>query len=138
MGKFFEGLKSFFSALRDGLLTLMLLLLLLLPQWVNARLVKAGFVEGDIAGFKWKKEVEDNSAKLTTALATIDGVPPPRPPPPPARGAALVARAAPPPAAKVEALQQENAVVLRDSDLSAKAVTKRIRANANILKDLRL
>lgn len=72
MGTILENIKALFAAIRDGLLTIILILFLTAPAWINARLSEAGFVEGNVAGFTWKKDIEDNSAKLTDALSTID------------------------------------------------------------------
>jgi len=69
-----DNAKGIVSIVRDGLITLILILLLLVPAKVNQSLIAAGFTEGDIGGFKWKAAVEDNNAQLTTAATTIDSL----------------------------------------------------------------
>jgi hypothetical protein len=71
MDGFVENTKGIVSIVRDGLITLILILLLVVPATVNQSLIKAGFVEGDIGGFKWKAAVEDNNKQLTDAADTI-------------------------------------------------------------------
>ncbi|HJR08902.1 MAG TPA: hypothetical protein VJ842_16715 [Pyrinomonadaceae bacterium] len=46
--------KDGLAVLREFLIVLVLLLLLLWPGVINTRLQGAGFVEADVAGFKWK------------------------------------------------------------------------------------
>lgn len=72
MDGFVENAKGIVSIVRDGLITLILILLLFVPATVNRSLIAAGFTEGDIGGFKWKAAVEDNTEKLNVAAQTID------------------------------------------------------------------
>src|SRR5262245_19665239 len=75
MPGFVENAKGVVSIIRDGLITIILIMLLMMPATVNSSLVRAGFVEGNIAGMQWKAKVEqnvvDNSNKLGEAATTI-------------------------------------------------------------------
>jgi hypothetical protein len=74
MSGFVENAKGIVSIVRDGLITLVLILLLVVPGTVNRRLMSAGFVKGNIAGFEWQAAVQDNNAKLHVAASTIDSL----------------------------------------------------------------
>jgi hypothetical protein len=50
--------KDVLSLLRDTTLVLLFLLLLVAPSFVGERLNQAGFEEGSVLGFKWKKKAE--------------------------------------------------------------------------------
>ena len=70
-----ENAKGIVSITRDGIITLILVLLLLVPATVNKSLVEAGFKKGSIAGFEWeavRDNVEDNNKKLSEATTTIE------------------------------------------------------------------
>jgi septal ring factor EnvC (AmiA/AmiB activator) len=75
MPGFVENAKGAVSIVRDGLITIILIMLLMMPKTVNESLVSAGFVEANFAGMQWKKKaeanLEDNSNKLTEATTTI-------------------------------------------------------------------
>jgi hypothetical protein len=71
MSGFVENAKGIVGIIRDGLITLILILLFAMPATINARLVSAGFVEGDFGGLKWKAAVEDNNKQLSEATQTI-------------------------------------------------------------------
>ncbi len=72
--------KDFFTLLREGTITVLLLLFLFLPGTMRDVLVRAGFTSADIAGFKWelKKSAEQtqsasaNVAQLETKLSTLN------------------------------------------------------------------
>ena len=66
--------KDLVSLLRDGTLLLILIFLLAFPATFNSVLVRAGFQEGNIAGFKWKNEYIESNDKLETAQVTITGL----------------------------------------------------------------
>ena len=63
--------KDLVSLLRDGSLLVLAILLILFPSTLSAILVKAGFVEGSVAGFKWKANLVASDAALKEAQATI-------------------------------------------------------------------
>ncbi|MBW4541388.1 MAG: hypothetical protein KME43_19945 [Myxacorys chilensis ATA2-1-KO14] len=67
-----EICQSFLNILRDSSIFLIFLLLLLNPGVINKILNKAGFVEGEIAGFKWKKQLEKTDDRLIEATNQID------------------------------------------------------------------
>jgi chromosome segregation ATPase len=70
-----ENAKGIVAITRDGLITLILILLILMPATINRTLIDAGFVKGSIAGFEWqavKDNVEDNNKKLSDATSTIE------------------------------------------------------------------
>jgi chromosome segregation ATPase len=72
-----ENAKGVVSIVRDGLITLILILLIMMPATVNKSLVSAGFVKGSIAGFEWeavRENVENNNEKLGVATSTIDSL----------------------------------------------------------------
>ena len=70
-----DNAKGVVSIVRDGLITVILIMLLMMPKTVNESLVSAGFVEANFAGMQWKRKaetnLEDNSKKLTEATTTI-------------------------------------------------------------------
>ncbi len=152
MDGFVESAKGVVSIIRDGLITLVLIFLIATPGWVNKRLMSAGFVKGNIAGFEWQAAVEDNNAKLTEAAKTIDTL----------QGqlsttqAALTASeksrqeladqvkatmpdspvaetAAAPPPAPTREIVQENSQVLRNSEFRSKILLDQIQANRELL-----
>jgi hypothetical protein len=63
--------KDLVAMLRDGLLLLMAVLLISLPETFNSILVRAGFEEGSFAGIKWKKKLTESDDALLKAQATI-------------------------------------------------------------------
>src|SRR5205085_5525173 len=71
MHAFVDNAKGIVSIVRDGLITIILILLLFVPATVYKSLIDAGFTEGDIGGFKWKAAVEQNTEKLSGAAKTI-------------------------------------------------------------------
>jgi hypothetical protein len=77
MAGFVENAKGAVSIVRDGLITIILILLIAMPATVNKSLVSAGFVKGNIAGFEWeavRDNVEDNNKKLNDATLTIESL----------------------------------------------------------------
>jgi len=62
--------KDLVALLRDGALLVLAFLLIVLPVQFNTLLVKAGFKEGSVAGFKWEAIIDTNDA-LLEAQATI-------------------------------------------------------------------
>lgn len=69
-----ENAKGVVSIVRDGLITIILILLIAMPASINKSLKEAGFVKANIAGFDWQAvtdTVGDNSQKLSDAAATI-------------------------------------------------------------------
>lgn len=62
--------KDLVALLRDGALLVFACLLILFPSTFNALLMKAGFREGNLAGFKWTAIIDTNDA-LLEAQATI-------------------------------------------------------------------
>lgn len=63
--------KDLVVLLRDAALLVLAGLLLLFPQHFNGLLVRAGFEEGSIAGFKWKAKLVEADDSLKDARATI-------------------------------------------------------------------
>src|SRR5262245_16124838 len=63
--------KDIVSFLRDGALLVLAILLVALPTTFNSILVKAGFVEGSVAGFKWQSGLAESNEALVKARATI-------------------------------------------------------------------
>ena len=63
--------KDLVALLRDGTLVILALLLLLFPGKFNDLLVRAGFEEGSIVGFKWKANLIDANDALKNAQVTI-------------------------------------------------------------------
>lgn len=59
--------KDVVSLSRDAIILLVFVLLLLSPATINGVLVAAGFTEGSIAGFTWKKEIEAAEEKSKDA-----------------------------------------------------------------------
>lgn len=63
--------KDLISLLRDSSLLVLAILLILFPSTLSAILAKASFVEGSVAGFKWKANLVASDAALKEAQATI-------------------------------------------------------------------
>lgn len=63
--------KDLVSALRDGVLLLVFMLLLFAPGMVKQRLVAAGFTEGSIAGFEWRAQIQNASEQTKAAGQTV-------------------------------------------------------------------
>lgn len=63
--------KEAAAAARDTLLLLLTALLILLPEQFNAILVRAGFEEGSLVGFTWKKQLVNSDTMLNEAKNTI-------------------------------------------------------------------
>jgi hypothetical protein len=78
MSGFVENAKGVVSIVRDGLITILLILLLAMPEKINESLETAGFVEGNFAGLQWKKDakktVEKNNQELLEATGTISNL----------------------------------------------------------------
>src|SRR4051794_5816821 len=65
------ALKDILALSRDFVLVALFLLLLAAPAFIGDRLSSAGFEEGSVMGFKWKKKAErlgDTSRQLEQAL----------------------------------------------------------------------
>lgn len=72
--------KNMLALLRDLMLVVLFLMLLFVPAVIGERLAAAGFEEGELLGFKWKKKAEEygDAAKklqvqLEEANRTIEG-----------------------------------------------------------------
>jgi len=66
--------KDLVALLRDGALILLALLLIAFPSSLNDILVRAGFEEGSIVGFKWKARLVESDEALKTAQETISSL----------------------------------------------------------------
>lgn len=66
--------KDLFALLRDLSLFLLAALLLVFPARLNDILMRAGFEEGSIVGFKWKSGLVESDDALKAAKATIDNL----------------------------------------------------------------
>lgn len=64
--------KDTLSALRDGLLFVVFLLLFFTPAKVNQRLKEAGFTKGSIAGFEWQAKLKE-AAEQTKSVGQSVG-----------------------------------------------------------------
>lgn len=63
--------KDLFALLRDLSLFLLAALLLVFPARLNDVLMRAGFEEGSVVGFKWKSGLVESDEALKVAKATI-------------------------------------------------------------------
>lgn len=63
--------KDLIALLRDAGLFAIAVLLLFFPTTLNTVLVKAGFEEGSLVGFKWKAKLVESDTALKEAQATI-------------------------------------------------------------------
>jgi hypothetical protein len=61
--------KDLFGLLREIAIVAALLIFLIAPEHVNSLLVKAGFTEGSIGGFKWEK-LRDQAEKAKVEAAS--------------------------------------------------------------------
>lgn len=152
MGSFIDNAKGIVSILRDGLITLILVLLFVAPVQMNTALGKAGFVKGSFAGFDWESTVKENNTQLADAGNTINSlqqqltttqaalkesedarktlaaqVTQTMPGSPAAQTAAATQ---PPPTTQI---LQQNSQVLKESAVGKTNLEERIRANANLL-----
>ena len=66
--------KDLVSLLRDGAIFILALLLIVFPIQFNSILVKAGFEEGSLVGFKWKSKLVESDKALKDAQATISNL----------------------------------------------------------------
>lgn len=66
--------KDVVALFRDMALFILALLLLLFPSTLNTVLTNAGFEEGSLAGFKWKKGLVASNDALSEAQTTIDNL----------------------------------------------------------------
>ena len=64
-------LKNVFALLRDLSLFALGVLLVVFPTTLNSVLTDAGFEEGSVVGFKWKKKLVDSDTALKKAQETI-------------------------------------------------------------------
>src|SRR5262245_36352960 len=69
--KFIGVGKDLVALLRDGALLCLAVLLVVFPDRFNSILVDAGFEEGSVVGFKWKKKLVDSNQALEEARTTI-------------------------------------------------------------------
>jgi uncharacterized coiled-coil protein SlyX len=149
---FVENAKGIVSIVRDGLITLILILLLFVPAMVNKSLIAAGFTEGDVGGFKWKAAVQENTAKLSGAAQTIDTLQDQLDKTQTALkdsedsrikltdqvaetdpGAATAATATAPPPHATEVILQQNSRVLKSAESRGSVLRAQIQANENLL-----
>jgi predicted nuclease with TOPRIM domain len=63
--------KDLVALFRDAALLMLAVLLIALPETLNSMLVRAGFEEGSVVGFKWKSKLVNSDASLKEANATI-------------------------------------------------------------------
>lgn len=63
--------KDIVSVVRDTSLLVLAFLLLAFPTTFNNLLMRAGFVEGNLVGFKWSSKLVDSDQALKDARATI-------------------------------------------------------------------
>ena len=63
--------KDLVSLLRDVTVFALLVLLFFFPRVINRSLVDAGFTEGDLAGFKWKKEIRESTDQTKAVGETV-------------------------------------------------------------------
>jgi len=63
--------KDAVTLLRDVAVFILVLLLLVLPETFNGLLRKAGFKEGNIAGFKWESTIIENDQALVRANSIV-------------------------------------------------------------------
>jgi hypothetical protein len=147
-----EIAKGIVSIVRDGLITLVLILLLVAPATVNDRLMSAGFKKANIAGFDWEATVKDNNEKLQVATNTIDSlqdqvskteaalktseharqtfanqVAATMP------GTPIAEAAAAPPPVQTNEIVQQNSQVVKTSELRANTLRQQIQLNNNLL-----
>ncbi len=66
--------KDLVVLLRDAAIIMLAVLLVVFPIKFNSILVKAGFEEGDVVGFKWKSNLENSTVALERAYSSIDSL----------------------------------------------------------------
>ncbi|MEO6455480.1 MAG: hypothetical protein ABIN97_15480 [Ginsengibacter sp.] len=64
--------KDLVALLRDTFLFILVMMLLFLPEKLNKTLVRAGFKEGSIAGFKWEAGIAQYDVNLKESQAAIN------------------------------------------------------------------
>jgi len=66
--------KDLVVLLRDAAIIILAVLLIVFPIKFNSILVKAGFEEGDVVGFKWRSNLENSTVALERAYSSIDSL----------------------------------------------------------------
>jgi len=66
--------KDLVVLLRDAAIIILAVLLIVFPIKFNSILVKAGFEEGDVVGFKWKSNLKNSTIALERAYSSIDSL----------------------------------------------------------------
>lgn len=64
--------QGVFNLLRDASIFLVFFLLLVHPEAINTILTRAGFEEGNLVGFKWKNQLQQNDKQLRDAENIIN------------------------------------------------------------------
>ena len=63
--------KDVVSALRDGVLIILFVLLIFAPTTIKDRLVSAGFTKGSIGGFEWEAQIKSAAEQTKTVGNTV-------------------------------------------------------------------
>ena len=69
-----DKVKDTLTSIREGMIILVLVLLLAFPNWINKRLVEAGFTKGSIAGLEWEAKVEESQKNLERANKEVEAI----------------------------------------------------------------
>jgi hypothetical protein len=67
INKIIETLKNLFAFLREAILVMLFCFVIFFPSRINAILIKAGFTNGDVMGFKWEKQLAETNKNLQAA-----------------------------------------------------------------------
>jgi hypothetical protein len=68
-----EKIKNIISILKDGILVLLFILLICFPAFFNGILVRAGFTDGSVMGFNWKKKaIESKQVADSSHIIALD------------------------------------------------------------------
>src|SRR5262245_50749844 len=70
-GKWIGLMKDLVALLRDLSVFVLAILLIVFPTSLNQILTNAGFEEGSLVGFKWKRGLVESNEKLRVAEETI-------------------------------------------------------------------
>ncbi|MDP9121468.1 MAG: hypothetical protein M3O15_08900 [Acidobacteriota bacterium] len=126
--------KDLVTLLRDLALLILAVLLLAFPETFNAILVKAGFEEGSLVGFKWKANLAESDKALKQAQVTISDLQLKNDELVKALSSLKAQANEPPVKARILKLEHENTQLKIASQSVASTVAATISANAPLLE----
>lgn len=133
-GKILSSGKDLVALLRDGLIFILAVMLLFLPERLNKTLVKAGFKEGNIAGFKWEAGIAQYDVTLKESQATITNLKAQLDSTSKVLAEAQLKTSDPELKQKLEKVEEENKAVKESSSKSQENARKTIYTNIDLVE----